>query len=147
MDLIKIALQEYGEKDIFGIKNNARIVSYFKYIGAKWVINDDTAWCACFVNWVLLMAGLPQTGSLSARSFLKYGSLTSEPEIGDIVVLWRITKDGPFGHVGFFIKQDATKIWILGGNQNDQVNIMQFDRTRVLEYRKVPEIKHNTPQH
>lgn len=138
MEHLKIAFQEYGEKDIVGIKNNPRIIQYFKDIGQKWVINDDTAWCACFVNWVLMKAGKTGTGSLAARSFLKYGKITSTPEIGDIVVLWRITKDSEFGHVGFFIKQDANKVWLLGGNQQDEVNITAFDRTRVLEYIKIP---------
>ena len=137
-DHLIIALREYAERDIVGIQNNARVLAYFKEIGHKWVTNDDTAWCATFVNWVLLKAGKPQTGLLNARSFLTYGVETKTPEIGDIVVLWRIAKDSPYGHVGFFVKETKKGIYILGGNQDDSVNIKLFAKTQVLQYRKLP---------
>ena len=138
MNHILIALKEYAEHDIVGIENNARVLSYFKEIGQKWVTNDDTAWCAAFVNWVLKQANLPMTGLLNARSFLTYGVSTKTPEIGDIVILWRIKKDSPYGHVGFFIKESKEGIYILGGNQNDSVNISLFNKTQVLDFRKLP---------
>lgn len=138
MNHIIIALREYAEHDIVGIDNNARVLSYFKDIGQKWVTNDDTAWCAAFINWCLMKAGKNGTGLLNARSFLTYGVKTDKPTIGDVVVLWRISKDSPFGHVGFFIKESKEGIYILGGNQNDSVNIALFNKTQVLSYRKLP---------
>lgn len=138
MTPLEIALGEYGNHSIKGIFNNAQVVKYFQEIGQKWVTNDDTAWCAAFTNWCLVKARKMQTGSLAARSFLTYGAPTSTPKLGDIVVLWRIDKSGPYGHVGFFISKTKDKVYILGGNQNDEVDITAFDISRVLSYRQVP---------
>lgn len=136
---IDIALGEYGTHSIKGFLNSDTVLRYFKEIGARWVTNDDTAWCAAFANWVLKQSGKPITGSLAARSFMQYGMATDKPSLGDIVVLWRISIDSAFGHVGFFVKEDKANIYILGGNQSDEVNITPFPKSRVLGYRKIPE--------
>lgn len=134
-DTIKIALSEYGNTGITGRAFNKEVLKYFDDIGANWVKDDDTAWCSAFVNWVLKQAHLPFSRSLNARSFLNWGNKTLKPQIGDIVVLWRISKVGVYGHVGFFIKETPNTIFILGGNQNNSVNITEFDKARVLDYR------------
>lgn len=137
MEQIKIALKEYGTHDILGSNNNSRVLQYFKDIGQAWVTNDDLAWCAAFVDWVLKTSGKPFTAALNARSYLTYGIATDKPELGDIVVLWRIEKNSSYGHVGFFIRELGGFIYILGGNQADQVNISAFPKDRLLGYRKV----------
>lgn len=137
-DVLKYALEAYGTKSIAGAAHEPEIVKYFAEIGQSWVKDDETAWCAAFVNWCLKKAGVVQDGKLNARSFLTYGTPTKEPELGDIVVLWRINKQGPYGHVGFFIKQTHDRIYILGGNQSNAVNITAFDKSFLLEYRKLP---------
>lgn len=134
----QIALVEYGLKEIVGSKHNAKILQFFKDIGHKWVQDDETAWCAAFANWCLKQSGLPHTGKLNARSFLDYGQPTKNPVLGDVVVLWRISRNSVFGHVGFFINETETGINILGGNQSNQVNIQTFPKTQLLGYRKTP---------
>ncbi|HKU42667.1 MAG TPA: hypothetical protein VJR89_31125, partial [Polyangiales bacterium] len=37
---------------------------------------DETAWCACFVNWCLCQAGKKQGPSAQAKSWLTYGQQT-----------------------------------------------------------------------
>ena len=140
MKPFEVALREYGTWEWPGSEHNPRVLQYFKEIGHAWVKDDETAWCAAFVNWCLLQAGKPQTGKLNARSFLEYGQGTESPVLGDLVVLWRISRDSGFGHVGFFVRMSANSIYILGGNQSDQVNIQKFPKTQVLGYRKVPEV-------
>ncbi|MCC6517198.1 MAG: TIGR02594 family protein [Chitinophagales bacterium] len=141
MRAFEIALSEYGEREIKGALHNARILQYSKDIGIKWVKDDETAWCAIFTGWCLYKAGLPTTGNALARSYLKYGAKTTVPEIGDLVILWRISPTSDYGHVGFFIKKDKKYVWILGGNQNDEVNITKFSVEQLLEYRTVPRVK------
>lgn len=136
-DALKYALDAYGTKAIAGATHAPEIVKYFAEIGHSWVRDDETAWCAAFVNWCLKKAGLAQTGKLNARSFLTYGTPTKTPEVGDLVVLWRIRKDGPFGHVGFYIKQTHDRVYVLGGNQSNAVNITAYDKTYLLEYRAI----------
>lgn len=142
MEPFNIALSEYGTKEIAGILHSAEVLKYSKDIGLKWVKDDETAWCAIFVNWCLWKSKRPNTGSALARSFLTYGNKTNVPQIGEIVVLWRIAKDSQYGHVGFFVKRDKQYVWILGGNQNNEVNISKFPIGQVLEYRTLVQAKY-----
>lgn len=130
-----VGLQEYGIKGFPGATHSTRILTYFRAAGFKWVKDDETAWCAAFVNWCFWKVGLPVPGTLAARSFLKVGRRTLAPKLGDLVVLWRISKDSPYGHVGFFIRENDTLVYILGGNQSNAVNITAFPKSQVLDYR------------
>ncbi len=138
MRALDIALKEFGVKGIVGDKNNDRILQYFKDIGQAWVKDDETAWCAAFVNWCLVQVSKPQTGKLNARSFLEYGTITDAPELGDIVILWRISKTGSFGHVGFYVNTVGENINILSGNQGNSVNITSYPKANLLGFRKIP---------
>ncbi len=92
-------------------------------------------WCAAWLNRVLDEAGIKHADSLMARSYLQKGAETTTPKLGDIVVLWRVEKAGPWGHVGLFIAEDNTNVWLLGGNQDNEVNITRYPKYRVLGYR------------
>jgi uncharacterized protein (TIGR02594 family) len=132
-----IALSQYGTKGISGKTHNPEVVRYFKDSGHAWVVDDETAWCAAFLNWCLKKGEYPDNGALNARSFLTYGKPTTKPEVGDIVVLWRISRDGPYGHVGFFVRATKDVVYILGGNQSNEVNIKAFPIDQLLGYRKI----------
>lgn len=134
---IDYALMEYGEKEIVGTTNNPRIVKYSTDIGNTWVTNDEVAWCSEFVNWCLLQAGITGTKSAVAKSFLKWGEETTTPSVGDLVIFNR-PPDPAAGHIGFFCNEHNGKIYTLGGNQGNEVNISGYDKSRVLSYRKVP---------
>lgn len=136
-----IAISQYGQKGIIGNSHNPQILKYFTDIGHSWVQDDETAWCAAFVNWCLLRAGLPHTGKLNARSFIKYGTEATKPVIGDIVVLWRISPASSYGHVGFYITENKHNIFILGGNQSNMVNVQAFPKSQLLTYRRIVEKK------
>jgi uncharacterized protein (TIGR02594 family) len=85
---------------------------------------DETAWCACFVNWCLLEAGEAKGKGALARSWQSYGK-GGDALIGNICVIER----EPFGdsgtgwHVGFFLAGDprAGYVALLGGNQGNSV--------------------------
>jgi len=134
-EIINNALEEIGKKEIVGAKHNPRILQYFKTVGHSWVKNDETAWCAAFVGFILEKSGINSTKKLNARSYLKFGESTSNPTKGDIVVFWRNGKNSAYGHVAFFIRQTKNWIWVLGGNQNNEVNISKYHKTRLLDYR------------
>lgn len=133
----EIALTEYDTAEIVGVNNNQKILEYAKEIGANWVTHDQTPWCAIFMQWCLKKADKPFSYMANARYFLNYGIKTESPELGDIVILWRGSKDCAMGHVGFFIKMDKNTVWILGGNQNNKVTISQFNKTQILDYREI----------
>ncbi len=98
---------------------------------------EKTAWCAAFVNAVLAGQGIKGNGSLGARSFLNYGTATSKPEAGDIVVL-RTGKTQE--HVGFYAGEGRNgRVNVTGGNQsNGQVSTTSFPRSQVEAFRRAP---------
>lgn len=82
-------------------------------------------WCAAFVNSVLADVDIAGTGSLMARSYLEWGSSTTTPSPGDIMVFSRGNSNWQ-GHVGFYVATVTYKnraYWIvLGGNQDNSVS-------------------------
>lgn len=131
------ALKYYGTRTIQGEKNNSDILKFFEAIGHDWVKNDEVAWCAAFLNYILQISGMENTRKLNARSFLDIGEKVTEPTIGDIAVFWRLDPKGTLGHVGIFVGQDEKNIFVLGGNQQDQVNIMPIPKIRLLSYQRL----------
>lgn len=135
MNPIEIAFTQYGIREISGKRDNPEVLKYFNEIGFDGSkLKDETAWCAAFVNWCLLKSGISGTGKLNARSFLDIGNETKNPKLGDITVLWRESPNTWKGHVGFFIRETKDWIYMLGGNQNNQVNIRAYRKNRVLKY-------------
>jgi uncharacterized protein (TIGR02594 family) len=139
-DLIKVALSEYGLKEVAGSGNNPEILQMAKDCGFVDYVADSTAWCSLFANWVCLKAGYERSKSLAARSWLTVGQPVDNAEDADIVVFWRDDPNGPFGHVGFPIKRDNAFQYTLAGNQGDMVNIEGFGLSRILGYRKLAKV-------
>lgn len=135
IEALKIALSEYGNTAIKGPKSNSEILKYYKQIGFSWVSDDDLAWCAGFLGYCLKNAKMAFLKTLHARDYLNYGEKAIVPKLGDIVILWRVKKESIFGHVGFYIKETQTGIYILGGNQANSVSIQQYPKSQVLDIR------------
>jgi len=137
-ELLKLAFTQYGIREIPGPQeDNPEIMKYFREIGQTWVMDDETAWCSAFVNWVCKSLEYSYSGKLTARSWLNTGYRVQNPIPGDVVILWRESISSWKGHVGFYINHDAENIYILGGNQNNMVNITAYPVGRLLEYRRV----------
>ena len=137
-NIVKIAAGEIGIKEIRGNQHNPRILEYQEMTGLQFG-NDEVAWCSIFANWCALQAGLPQSNLPNARSWLDVGRKTSFPVPGDVVVLWRENPSSWKGHVGFFMgfSHNGQSVFVLGGNQDDEVNIRKYEIERVLEYRRL----------
>jgi uncharacterized protein (TIGR02594 family) len=137
--LINIALSQYGVTEIVGYQHNPVVLNYFKEIGHTWVATDETAWCSSFVNWVALQANVERSHKLTARSWLNVGTAINKPQINDVVIFWRHKKSSWKGHVGFFINysEDKKYIYVLGGNQNNEVNIKKYPVNRLLGFRRL----------
>lgn len=129
-----LAKKEIGVKEIVGIRDNPRVLQYYKDAGHPWVQHDEVAWCAAFANSMLIRAGLKGTGKLTARSFLEWGVELSRPKLGCIVVFKRGNSSWQ-GHVGFYAGETRTHIRVLGGNQSNAVNIKLIPKSKFLGYR------------
>lgn len=143
MSILQIALTQYKTLEYPGSKHNPDVLKYFdatRYNGADW-ITDETAWCSAFMNWCAEQSGLEKSGELNARSWLKVGEEVNEPLPGDVIILWRESKNSWKGHVGLFVREKGESVFVLGGNQNNEVNISPYPKDRVLGYRRLG-IKH-----
>ena len=136
-----IAMSELGQREISGADDNPRVVEYFSATTYH-ASDDETPWCAAFVNWVLMQAGIARTESAAALSFLKWGKAVSKPAYGDLCV---INRGGGRGHVGFFVGYGHNgSIGILGGNQSDEVNVSWFDDKSEIMFRRERKLKDTT---
>lgn len=136
--MLKIALAEFGITEIKGKSHNERILEYSKDLGVEWVKTDETSWCSIYLSWCALKSGLPYPKTIvTARHWLNVGEPVDSPQVGDIAVFWRVSRSSWQGHVGIFIRRENDKIYVLGGNQDNQVNIKPYSADRLLGYKRL----------
>jgi len=135
--LILRALRYYGQKAVIGQGTNEQILNFFKASGHPEITEDEIPWCSAFINAIVIGCGGPATKALNARSWLKVGTVIEKPDFGDIVVFWRGTKEGWQGHVGLVVRLEGIRLWVLGGNQDNMVEIKEFNTENVLGYRRL----------
>jgi uncharacterized protein (TIGR02594 family) len=124
-----LGVWEWAEGD------NPRVLAYYREAGVP-QDHDEVPWCAAFVGAVLARCGVQATGSLLARSYETWGRPVALEDAGpgDVVIL---SRGAPWqGHVGFFDHLDGARVFLLGGNQGDQVTITGYDRARVVAVRR-----------
>lgn len=134
--LLNVAFTQYGIKEIPGDGDNEEVVKYFESVGFG-NLGDETAWCSAFMNWVAWQSNLEISGKLTARSWLAVGDEVINPQPGDVVILWRESPESWKGHVGLYINEDEHFIYVLGGNQSNQVRISPYKKHRLLGYRRL----------
>jgi uncharacterized protein (TIGR02594 family) len=111
----------------------------------EWAKNrDETAWCAAIVNLALEKSGFVSTRHALASSYLSYGMELVSPWLGCITVIKRRGggSDAATGsrtgyHVSLFEEAAEGGLWLLGGNQSNQIKVSFYPRQRyeVLGYR------------
>lgn len=141
----ELASRFKGIKEIEGPEDNAQIVAILQRAVAS-IKSDEVAWCSAFVGYICWLLGLPETKNLRARSWLLIGDEVNvlDAERGwDVVIFNRAGStmnpkiiDAP-GHVGFYHGQSNGKIWCLGGNQSNTVNIVGISQKRLLGIRRL----------
>ena len=139
---LAIAHGEEGQTERAGAEQNPRILDYiatFPYLRrvSGWTAStmaeqDETPWCACFVNWCLLRAGqLGGTGA-TAESWKTYGRALSSPVPGCLAILYSTPRRNESGfHVGFFAGRANGKVKLFGGNQSNKVCEKSFAYERI----------------
>ena len=135
-DLLQVAMPELGVREVPGSEHNPRILQFAREVGLRWIDDDETPWCSIFLNWCAMRAGLEQTGSPRARSWLEVGEERSPAKArpGDVLVLERGGFHAATGHVAIYLGHHAggELVYGLGGNQGNAVSIGTFPADRVL---------------
>lgn len=125
---LKFALQHIGVREIPGVNHHPLIVQMWKAIKRGGIKDDETAWCAAFVGFSLESVGIVSSRFESAKSYLAWGIGLKEPVRGCIVVFPH--------HVGILTGiSPAGFPLVLGGNQDNEVNVREIRRQPVIAYR------------
>lgn len=123
-----------GAKEVKGSLSNEKIKDLFKDSGNPTVTSDEVPWCAAFVGGCLARANKKNTGTLLARDYLKYGKSNGlRPKLYSIGIMRRGTSSWE-GHVGFVVDFNENYVWLLGGNQRNEVNVTKYPRKSFLGF-------------
>ncbi len=128
------AWEEVGVEEAAGPADNPRIVEYHRAVDDE-VSDDEVPWCSSFVNWCMMRAQTERTRSRAARSWLPWGTRLATPAYGCVCVLWREHPESWKGHVGILVGTALDDVFLLGGNQSNEVNVRRYPVSRVLGYR------------
>ncbi|HET7460898.1 MAG TPA: TIGR02594 family protein [Longimicrobium sp.] len=128
-----VAWGERGQKEQSGPGHNPRILEYQTACSYN-AHDEEVPWCSSFANWVMKKAGMKGSGEASARSWLTWGKKLDQPRRGAIAVLSR-PGSPTNGHVTFYVGEEGGRLKLLGGNQENQVKISYYDKSRLLGYR------------
>ncbi len=129
-----LAIAECGVRRFPVGETNPRIVEYNNLTNLAGY-DDKISWCSSFINWCLAGAGVRGTRSALARSWLDWGVALDGPVYGCVTVLMRDDPTSWKGHVGFYLRHDEAFIYLLGGNQLDEVRELAYPVASVLGYR------------
>src|SRR5262245_9659618 len=137
---LSLAVAQIGTLEIPGPRSNPKVVQYYlDVVGRK--MPDVVPWCAAFVGAMLVRAGEKSSGSLMARSYLRYGDRCSAQP--GAIAIWGRDRP-PFGHVNFVERVDGDTLTCVGGNQGDAVTRQKYSRRKALGFRW-PSRKRITP--
>ena len=140
---LRVARSYLGLKEYKGNRHNPKILEWWQAIRMGFT-DDETPWCAGFVGGVLEECGIRSTRSAGARSYdwQGWGQRLHGPCVGAVVVFWRGSPRGKYGHVGFVVGKDQHgHLMVLGGNQGDAVTIKPFALDRVVSYHFPPDLE------
>jgi uncharacterized protein (TIGR02594 family) len=141
--MIVEALRLHGTHEVPGAVSNPVIIAWAKEIGervADVYKADSIPWCGLFMAVVAQRAGKAfPLHPLWALSWSAFGSKTTLPKLGDVLVFVR----NGGGHVALYVGEDAEAYHCLGGNQSDAVTIKRIVKSRLYAARRP--LYHNQP--
>lgn len=119
-----------GTKEIPGPKHNSWIAGQWAKLGASWFNDDETPWCGLFVAHCMQVAGQPFPGKGQFARALAWNDWGKPCGLilGAVCVFGR----SGGGHVGFLVGESADRLYVLGGNQSNAVNIMPIAKARLV---------------
>lgn len=141
---IAIAYKKAGLKEYPGRRHNPDVLRLFHLCGHPEIKTDETAWCAAFVGGCLAEAERQGTGSLMAKSYMRWGvpvrKKASAILPGDVVVMDR-GSDKRFGHVEFVKRVlPNNRVECLGGNVKNMVKLTSRPIAGLLAVRRAPPV-------
>ena len=128
------AVKLIGTKEIVGKQHNPVILDWAKELDLhKIYTEDEIPWCGLFIAYCAHKAGVQVVDRpLWALNWAKYGTKVENPMLGDILTF----KRNGGGHVGIYVGEDTNYYHVLGGNQNNAVNVTRIAKSRLHQARR-----------
>lgn len=121
---------QQGQRELKGGMNNPVIVEYFKATSYH-ATEDSTPWCSAVHCWVHEQAGVAHTKSAAACSWKDWGTALKKPVKGCTIVA---DHGNGRGHVGFYVGETSDAYVIMGGNQNDEYNVIHYPKSATYKW-------------
>lgn len=143
-NIMREALKTHGLHETRGEKHTPEIIEMAERLGGAikdFYTADEIPWCGLAVSYWIKQAGFePLSGysQIRARDFADWGNPAYKPSFGDVLTFWRGAQGGRDGHVGLYVCEDADAFHVIGGNQNNQVNITRIAKNRLIAARRCP---------
>lgn len=131
MTAYEVAARFVGVKETPGHASTPLVLAMLQLDGT-WPTDDAVPWCSAFLNFIAFVLGLPRSKSLAAISWQTVGepiALTDAIAGNDIIVFPH--------HVGLFARLTWDRVYVLGGNQSDAVNVSPFPRAAIVAVRRL----------
>ena len=120
--LAEVYRKEVGVKEQGGANRGERVEQYLAATG----FGPGYAWCAAYVSWCFLQAGIEAPRSAWVPSFAgkskriyQRGQFTKKtPQPGDVFLIWYARLKRP-AHIGFVEKWEDQWVTTVEGNTND----------------------------
>lgn len=133
---LRNAYKDLGLRETVGPVHTKRVVEMFARAGHPEVKDDETAWCSAAANAWMEEASIRGTGSLAARSWMKWGrGLGTEDIPRGAVCVFRRGSSQWQGHVAFCVEDKGNTVRALGGNQSNAVSVATFPKENLLAVR------------
>lgn len=119
-----------GLSEVEGDASHPIILDMAKHLGVPHYVSDEQQWCGLFMANVADAVGAEVPSSfLLASSWRSVGRPVYRRLPGDVVIL--------DSHVGLYTGEDDKHVWLLGGNQANQVREYFYDKARIVEVRRL----------
>jgi len=130
-----LANGEIGKAEI-GNTNDGPVIAKYRQLAQCGAPGDP--WCAIFANAMFASCSppIPGTRSALAQSSGSNGNFVklSGPALGAVVIFWRESPTSGKGHVGFYQGESAQSIFVLGGNEDNMVQIEPMSKSQLIGY-------------
>ena len=131
------AVRLIGTQERQGDDHNPVILEWARSLpGGEIFTTDEVAWCGLFVAHCYRVAGrgseIPHQWYRALRWALTGGLCGGGQKFGDVLVFGRAGGH----HVGFYVGEDGQAFHVLGGNQNNQVQISRLLKSRLIASRR-----------
>jgi uncharacterized protein (TIGR02594 family) len=120
---------------VFGlheVRDNAKLRAWLKSDGPTLGDPKVLPWCGDFVDTAIDLAlpNEPRPGKLGENPYWALNWLEFGKKVDPCLYAVAAFVRPGGGHVGFLVGQDASRYYVLGGNQANPVTIVPIDKTR-----------------